>query len=132
MLHHRCCAAMQRQHVTATAMRGAWRPCCCSSCHTPEHLDVTRPRSNGWTALQKAAGRGHVAVVQLLLQHGADVNAKGVKCVLRASFAFLPLPPCSQLTHTCAGGATLRCIVLRARGTSTLRACCCSMERTLT
>ena len=32
---------------------------------------------NGYTALMRASEKGHTAVVELLLQHGADVNAKG-------------------------------------------------------
>ena len=31
---------------------------------------------DGWTALCAAAQDGHREVVQVLLQHGADVNAK--------------------------------------------------------
>ena len=31
---------------------------------------------DGWTALMRASAEGHTAVVELLLQHGADVNAK--------------------------------------------------------
>ena len=31
---------------------------------------------DGWTALMAAAQNGHREVVELLLQHGADANAK--------------------------------------------------------
>ena len=31
---------------------------------------------NDWTALMNAAYNGHREVVELLIQHGADVNAK--------------------------------------------------------
>ena len=53
--------------------------------HLLHNVLLTRTGSNGWTALHKAAGRGHVDVVRLLLEHGADVNAKGAKCVRRAA-----------------------------------------------
>lgn len=52
----------------------------------PDLVKVTRqdarlhPSGGGWTALFEAAMSGHVTMVQLLLEHGADVNhapAKG-------------------------------------------------------
>ena len=36
---------------------------------------MTRFRRDGWTALQLAAVKKHVEVANVLLQHGADVNA---------------------------------------------------------
>ena len=41
-----------------------------------EGVDVDCRSKAGTTALMKAAGELHVAVVQLLLRHGADVNAR--------------------------------------------------------
>lgn len=38
--------------------------------------DVAAPDVEGETALQWAAGAGHDSIVELLLAHGADVNAK--------------------------------------------------------
>jgi ankyrin repeat protein len=35
--------------------------------------DVSQPDEQGWTALHWAAGKGEVAIVDLLLRHGADV-----------------------------------------------------------
>ncbi len=37
--------------------------------------DPNARHRGGWTALHVAAANGHVAIVDLLLQHGADVNA---------------------------------------------------------
>jgi len=33
-------------------------------------------KMNGWSVLHHAVQRGHIAVIQLLLDAGADVNAK--------------------------------------------------------
>ena len=76
-----------------------WQRCCCSTAPTSrrepsecftraaaaEAADggslwlcscVTRPRRHGFKALHMAAGKDHVEVAELLLQAGADVNAK--------------------------------------------------------
>src|SRR6266581_5975301 len=37
---------------------------------------VTRPNSFGWTALHMSAFAGNVAITQLLIDKGADVNAR--------------------------------------------------------
>jgi ankyrin repeat protein/uncharacterized glyoxalase superfamily protein PhnB len=44
----------------------------------PSLTQATHPNQPhaGWTALHEAAKRGHVEVVRLLLQHGADPNAR--------------------------------------------------------
>ncbi len=33
---------------------------------------------DGWTALMRASREGHTAVVELLLQHGADLNVENI------------------------------------------------------
>jgi ankyrin repeat protein len=38
-------------------------------------VDPNARHRGGWTALHVAAANGHAAIVDLLLQHGADVNA---------------------------------------------------------
>ena len=43
---------------------------------TAAAVQVTRFFSDGATVLYSAVGKNHVEVVTLLLQHGADVNAK--------------------------------------------------------
>lgn len=52
-----------------------------------EHkADVYAKAHNGWTALHWAAGNGHEAVVQLLLEHEADVHTgNGWTALYRAS-----------------------------------------------
>ena len=55
--------------------------CCCvadaaDGCGTKLCNWMTRLRRSGGTALHQAVGKKHVEMVKLLLQHGADVNAK--------------------------------------------------------
>ena len=45
-----------------------------SKCHNTEFIDATD--NNGETALHVAAGKGHKAVVKLLLKNGADMSLK--------------------------------------------------------
>jgi ankyrin repeat protein len=47
--------------------------------HSTER-DIAAKDGNGETALYKAAYGGHEAVVQLLLEKGANVNAPGEQC----------------------------------------------------
>ncbi|KAL0633004.1 hypothetical protein Q9L58_008110 [Maublancomyces gigas] len=39
-------------------------------------VNVNLPASNGWTALQVAAENGHVQILEELILHGADINAR--------------------------------------------------------
>src|SRR5437879_7404602 len=38
--------------------------------------DVNARDSRVWTPLMRAAGNGHVEIVKLLIEHGADVNVR--------------------------------------------------------
>lgn len=39
-------------------------------------VNVNLPASNGWTALEVAAEKGHVQILEELILHGADINAR--------------------------------------------------------
>ena len=41
-----------------------------------ERVDVNKPGSEGYTPLCIASSRGHVEVVKLLAEMGADINTK--------------------------------------------------------
>ena len=43
-----------------------------------EGADVNAKNNYGWTALSHAARSGNAELVKLLLEHGADVNTRGI------------------------------------------------------
>ncbi|MDI6736042.1 MAG: ankyrin repeat domain-containing protein [bacterium] len=44
-------------------------------------VDINEKDSSGWTLLHYVAKEGHTKVAQILIDKGADANAKGNNCV---------------------------------------------------
>jgi ankyrin repeat protein len=66
-------------------------------------VDTVLPNANGTTALHNACGLSHVEIVQWLVEHGADLNARTAK---------------GAAVDDCIGGpnaGTIRAILRKAR-----------------
>ena len=74
-----CCCSTALMSTQCTS-KFYMRSCCVAEasdgCSTKLCNLVTRLRRNSGTALNLAVGENHVEIAKLLLQHGADVNAK--------------------------------------------------------